>query len=276
VPFFHATDGTRLHYTEQGEGPLLICHPGGPGRAAAYLEDLGGLARTRRLVALDSRGSGASAYPDDPGTMGFTQLAEDVVALLEHLEVQRSDILGHSAGAIVVQVLLARHPHRCAKVVLVTPSSRLQAYDFPDLPAVHATRSAEPWYDAAAQAQEAWVSGVQTRDVTQLIRPLWYGAWGPRQQEHAESATEQTSRRAEVGFPVPGFDRPGLLAELAVLEHPVLVIAGDKDGMTGVVSAERVAASFAGGRVGVITDAGHYPWVDQPVVFASLVDAFLG
>ena len=44
---FTSFDGTRLAYTELGTGPRLVCLPGGPGRASAYLEYLGGLAAER-------------------------------------------------------------------------------------------------------------------------------------------------------------------------------------------------------------------------------------
>ena len=52
---FSTPDGTRLAYTEVGRGPRLVCLAGGPGRASAYLEDLGGLHRERTVVLLDAR-----------------------------------------------------------------------------------------------------------------------------------------------------------------------------------------------------------------------------
>jgi len=48
-----------------GSGPMLVCHPGGPGFSAAELADLGGLGATRELVLVDPRGTGASAAPAD-------------------------------------------------------------------------------------------------------------------------------------------------------------------------------------------------------------------
>ena len=70
---FSAADGTSLAYTEVGAGPRLLCVPGGPGRASAYLEDLGGLADERTLVLLDSRATGASEVPADPSTLRFAR-----------------------------------------------------------------------------------------------------------------------------------------------------------------------------------------------------------
>ena len=64
---FAAPDGTSLAYTEVGTGPRLLCVPGGPGRASAYLEDLGGLADERTLVLLDGYESGRQRWFDDVG-----------------------------------------------------------------------------------------------------------------------------------------------------------------------------------------------------------------
>ena len=112
MPTFHAPDGTKLAYTEVGEGPRLLCLPGGPGRASAYLEDLGGLTATRTLVRLDTRGTGMSEVPADPSSMRFDRLADDVEALREHLAEERVDVLGHSAGCLVAQVWASAHPER--------------------------------------------------------------------------------------------------------------------------------------------------------------------
>jgi hypothetical protein len=60
---FPAFDGTRLTDRIVGTRLLLICVPGGPDRAAVYLEELGGLDRQRALVLLNMRRTGESARP---------------------------------------------------------------------------------------------------------------------------------------------------------------------------------------------------------------------
>jgi pimeloyl-ACP methyl ester carboxylesterase len=75
---FRAADGTELAYHVRGEGAPLICVPGGPMRASAYLGDLGSLSGYRQLIMLDLRGTGQSAVPADPGSYRCDRLAEDV------------------------------------------------------------------------------------------------------------------------------------------------------------------------------------------------------
>src|SRR5213592_75511 len=98
MPAFTAPDGTRLAYHVVGEGEPLICLPGGPMRASAYLGDLGGLAKRRRLVLLDLRGTGDSGVPADPSTYRCDRQVDDVEALRVQLALESVDLLAHSAA----------------------------------------------------------------------------------------------------------------------------------------------------------------------------------
>jgi pimeloyl-ACP methyl ester carboxylesterase len=106
VPTFASYDGTEIGYRLLGDGPPLVCIPGGPGRTADYLGNLGGLDSSRRLVLLDPRGVGLSADPADPATLRADRLVSDVESLRAHLGLGRMDLLAHSAGAILAPVLL--------------------------------------------------------------------------------------------------------------------------------------------------------------------------
>ena len=107
---FDAADGTRLAYHRAGAGRPLLCLPGGPMQASAYLGDLGGLSAHRSLVLLDLRGTGASAAPADPATYRCDRQVGDVEALRAQLGLDRVDLLAHSAGAALALRYAARHP----------------------------------------------------------------------------------------------------------------------------------------------------------------------
>ena len=276
---FAAPDGTRLAYEEIGSGPPLLCLPGGPGRASAYLEDLAGLSEVRTLVRLDARATGRSEVPADPSSLRFDRLAGDVRALREHLGLETADVLGHSAGCLVAQAWAALEPERAGRLVLVTPSDRLQGGDRGDVARVRAARSPEPWYAEAAAAQEALADAppAQQQALVRATRPFFYGRWDARTQEHAATADHQSSRRAELGFGagIEEVDVPALLAALGRLTAPVLVVGGERDALTGVASVPRVAASFPAAEQVVLPRAGHFPWVDEPAAFRSAVEPFL-
>ncbi len=280
---FAAADGTRLAYDEVGTGPRLLCVPGGPGRASAYLEDLGGLAQERTLVRLDNRATGRSEVPADPASLRFDRLAADVQALREHLGEQRVDLLGHSAGTVVAQAYAAAHPERLRSLVLVTPTDRLQSGpdgQRADVPAVRAQRAGEPWYADAAAAEAALEHAPpsQSQALWRAVRPFLYGRWDERTQEHAASADRQMSRRAELGFAASDdeVDVAALLAALARLDVPVLVVGGERDGATGVEAVHHVARCFRRAETVVLPRAGHFPWVDEPEALRTALVDFLG
>lgn len=276
---FAAPDGTRLAYELVGSGPPLLCLPGGPGRASAYLEDLGGLSEVRTLVLLDARATGRSEVPADPASLRFDRLAADVRALREHLGLETADVLGHSAGCLVAQAWAALEAERVGRLVLVTPSDRLQGGDRGDVAQVRAARSGEPWYADAAAAEAALADAppAQQQALVRATRPFFYGRWDARTQAHAATADRQSSRRAELGFAAGAdeVDVAGVLAALGRLTAPVLVVGGERDALTGVVSVSSVASSFPTAQQVVLPRAGHFPWVDEPAAFRGAVEPFL-
>lgn len=118
---FRAADGTCLAYREVGDGPVVVCLPGGPMQDARYLGSLGGLSAQHRLVLLDPRGTGASAVPIDPTSYRCDRQVADVESLRVHLGQERMTLLGHSAGANLAIGDAARHPDRVERLLLITP-----------------------------------------------------------------------------------------------------------------------------------------------------------
>jgi pimeloyl-ACP methyl ester carboxylesterase len=280
VPLFASYDGTRLSYAEVGSGPPLVCLPGGPGRAAAYLEDLGGLDRDRTLVLLDARATGRSEVPADPATLRFDRLVGDVEALRRHLGLATANVLAHSAGTMVAQAWAAAHPEHVSAMVLVTPSGRLQGSDRTDVPELVQARSGEEWFAEAKEALDAleYAPPSMQQQLWRVARPFMYGRWDERTQAHAATAERQTSKRAELGFrPLRDeeVDVAALVGALRGVTAPVLVLGGERDALTGVAAVHAVAACFPNVQEVVLSGAGHFPWVDEPIAFADAVRGFL-
>lgn len=276
---FASYDGTVLTYERRGQGPLLACVPGGPGRAVAYLEDLAGLSAERTLVLFDPRATGRSEVPADPASLRFDRLAGDLEALRVHLGQDRLDVLAHSAGCVVVQAWAAQHPDRVGSLVLVTPSDRLQGGDRSDVPAVRAGFADEPWYADAAEAAGLLDQAPRSQHATleRQVRPFSYGRWDGRTQAHAAGADRQSSKRAQLGFAagVEEVDVAALLAGLRQVMAPVLVVGATRDALTGLASVPSVAAGFPNATVRWVEGAGHFPWVDEPAGFLTAVGSFL-
>ena len=62
---FTTADGRKLTYRKLGHGPVLVCHPGGPGFSADYFGDLAALWEQYTLIMLNPRGTAGSSRPAD-------------------------------------------------------------------------------------------------------------------------------------------------------------------------------------------------------------------
>ena len=275
---FDGADGTRLVYHRAGEGGPMICLPGGPMQASAYLGDLGGLTAHRSLVLLDLRGTGASAVPADPASYRCDRLVDDVEALRVHLGLDRIDLLGHSAGAAVALLYAARHPNRVSRLALITPSPRAVGLEITDLDRrqVAELRRGEAWFPEAFAAFERIWSGDATAADWTAIDPFTYGRWDAEAQAHlARRPSETNADAAAVYYSAGTLDPEATRASLARLRAPVLLVAGEYD----VALPPKCAAEFAGlfgqAELAVLPGGGHFPWLDDPEWFVLVMAGFL-
>lgn len=113
---FRAGDGTRLAYRDEGQGQVVLALAGltRDGRDFDYLaRHLHGV----RLIRLDSRGRGGSDWAD-PASYTVAQEAQDALALLDHLEIARTAIIGSSRGGLLAMALAATARERLSGICL--------------------------------------------------------------------------------------------------------------------------------------------------------------
>jgi len=275
---FASYDGTELGYRVVGDGPSLVCLPGGPGRAAEYLGDLGGLGRSRRLVLLDHRGVGLSADPVDPATFRVDRLVGDVDALRAHLGLEQMDLLAHSAGAVLGTLYAAAHPERVSRLVLVTPGLAAVGVGIAEqeLGIALESRSAQPWYPAARVALDQILAGSVSMEDFVASRPFFYGRWDETARAHATAGVAQRHQAARLGyFTGVHLDPARAVAALRKLTGPVLLYAGDMDPLVTPAMVREAAPLFQDAAVVIQPGAGHFPWVEDPAAFTAAVSAFL-
>jgi pimeloyl-ACP methyl ester carboxylesterase len=273
-----ADDGTRLAIHVHGAGEPLLCLPGGPMLESGYLRDLGGLTAHRTLVRLDLRGTGASDTPTDPATYRCDRQVADVEAVRRHLGVDRVDLLAHSAGASLAYAHAAAHPERVSRLVLVAPSVRGLGIDITDeaRSEVARLRAGEPWYAEAAAALARIQSGAGDGSDWAAVSPFMHGRWDDDVRAYDTWMNERRDDEQTLAFIADGaFDPASTRAVLAELDLPVVVLAGALDSGNPVPAMEEVAAVFARADLVVQEGAGHFPWVDDPDRFASLLAPFL-
>ncbi|MEV1009522.1 alpha/beta hydrolase [Streptomyces sp. NPDC049881] len=278
MPAFSAPDGTRLAYHVSGDGPPVVCLPGGP-TDSAYLGDLGGLSAHHRLIRPDLRGTGRSATPADTASYRCDRLVDDIEALRAHLGLDRMDLLAHCAGANLAALYVSRYPRRVGRLVLVTPSVRAVGLTIPgDLRLETARlRRDERWFPEAFAALEAIVAGRATGESWAAVAPFAYGRWDEASRAHQAAVDARTDPAVVAAFGAEGaFDPDASRAALARFTSPVLLLAGEADLQAPPRTMAAFADLFPDAELVVQPGAGHHPWLDDPGRFTAAVAGFLG
>ena len=229
------------------------------------------------MILLDNRGTGSSQAPQDPATYRVDRLVRDVEALRDHLGLERMDLLGHSASGGTCLLYAVDHPRRLDRLVLVDPSLRVTGLPSDlGVDEVLAQRAHEPWYAGAVAALYAEATSPQELErYRSESAPLLYGRWNAAAQAQAAAEPAQFSQAATEGFYAGFAPDPALPGRLAALAVPVQLVAGEYDIWPTCTAVRAVAALFGHCDLAVLPRAGHFPWVDDPVSFAAIVEEFL-
>ncbi len=204
------SDGVRIAYEVTGEGaPVLLIH--GFASNAQVNWSSTGWVRTltdagRKVIAIDNRGHGESEKLYSPAQYEAPDMAEDARRLLDHLGVAAADVMGYSMGARITAFLTINHPQRVSSAVIAGMAGNI-------------------------------FKGVETSD--EIADAL--GA------QSAAGITEPTALAFRLFAERTGGDLKALAAcmragrpavrreDLAAIKCPVLVVAGEDDGVAGPV-----------------------------------------
>jgi len=275
------SDGRKLDWRQLGNGPVLVCHPGGPGFSALYFGDLAGLWERYTLVLLNPRGTGGSDKPADPRAYQIDDYVDDVEALRKHLGLERMMLLGHSHGGTVAQAYAAKHAGRVRRLVLASTLARFGPEHESAMRAGMELRSNQSWYPDALSALEAEQAGkFQTdEEMAELVfreLPLYFARYGPVESGYLETLkTEVPNADTLKLFNNEIFNTFDLRGLHTSITAPTLVITGSEDFICGPVCADEIAAGIADSKKVIVGDAGHMLFVEQPEAFHSEVADFL-
>ena len=276
-------DGRRLSYRTLGSGPVLVCHPGGPGFSSRYFGDLAGLGDRYTLVLLNPRGTEGSDRPPDARAYDTGDYVADLDELRAHLGLERMLLLGHSHGGVVAQAYAARYPDRVERLVLASTLARFQAEQEQAMEAAMAAKSGELWYEDATDALRAeqageWETDEELAAIVLRELPFYFRTYGEREQRYVQGLEgEMPVGDALKLFNEEIFTTFDLRPELGRITAPTLVLTGEDDFICGPVCVREIAEGV-GPVEGVVLlpDCGHFVFVEQPDAFADAIRAFLG
>lgn len=121
MPSFH-NGSVEIAYLDEGEGdPIVLVHGFASSKNVNWVYPLwvSTLAKAgRRVIALDNRGHGDSSKLYDPEQYHIGIMADDVRALMDHLDIPRADMMGYSMGGRITGYIGQRHPERLRSAIL--------------------------------------------------------------------------------------------------------------------------------------------------------------
>lgn len=250
-------NGYRLHYLEYGDPgrtPLLIL-PGITSPAITWDFVAQELAADYHVLAMDLRGRGLSDIGTDFSSLA---LAQDVVASLPQLGLERPVILAHSAGARVAVTLAANHPEARGPIVLADPplsGPGRDPYPTPIAPFLESIAKAR----AGATAEDMRPYFPTWTDEQLALRAEWLGTCDPE----AVAAVHRA------------FHEEDFFEHWSAVEPPVLFVWAGAAPVVGPEGAKEVAASNPSAVIRELAGVGHMlPWDDLDG-FLAIVRTFL-
>ncbi len=222
------------------------------------------LRRHFRLVLVDNRGSGRSDLP--AGSFGVTDMAADVVAVLDDAGVRRAHVLGASLGGMVAQELAVDHRERVEGLVLVSTTPGWPfAYPMPAVSArlIAATRSMPREVALRRHAENA----LSARTSVQR-RPELVGRLVELQR------SRPADRRAWSAQATAGARYAGRLRQTRIRAR-TLVLQGGADIVVDPRNAKLLAGRIAGAQLVIFPELGHLLFWQDPDGFVDVVTSFL-
>jgi non-heme chloroperoxidase len=249
--------GAEIAYVDQGDpdDPALVLLHGLSDSSWSFAGIVPRLTGVRS-VAVDLRGHGSSSAP----ASGYRpeDLADDVVALMDHLRIDRATIVGHSLGSMVARAFALRYASRVGRLVLVATIAAPVNEAAAELGAAVAEFTDPVPEDFVREFQvstsaEAVPEGYFERVISESLR-LPANVW----------------REAVAG--IVSADDSGRLGEITV---PTLLVWGDRDAWFPREEQDRVTAAIPGARLAVLEGAGHAPHWERPDDVAAVLADFL-
>lgn len=210
-----------------------------------------------RIVLYDKRGHGLSEAT--PAPYSLSDHVADLVALLDHLGIARTAVVGLSVGGLIAQGIAALHPDRVGALVLSDTA--------------HKIGTAAMWND---RIQAVTTKGIAS--IADAIMQRWFTqAYRTPENPDFVGYTAMLTRTDVDGYAgtCAALRDADLTESTRALKVPTLVMVGDEDGSTPPDLVRTTAELIQGSEFRIVEGAGHLPNVEKPDVVARLIAEFL-
>jgi 3-oxoadipate enol-lactonase len=258
-----AVDGGDVWADDSGgDGPpLVLLHPG-VGDSRIWEPILAPLTAKYRVIRYDARGFGQSPAP----TVKFS-LLRDLIAVLDHYDIQRAALVGCSQGGASSLGLALAQPQRVSALVLLCPG----ILGFPMTDEEEAAMIGE---DNAVQIVADFTQAKAAEDVdayAAVIRRIW-GAGGdtPAVIEQSRSAARASLATGDLEL-----DDPPVFDRLGEITVPAALMVGDADYPPLVEANRQAAARIPGCELELVGGLDHFPPLREPELVLALTNRTL-
>ena len=258
---FIRVDDIQMAYTDTGLGqPVVLLH-GYPFNRTLWAEQVSALSNSFRVITPDLRGLGESDAT--PGAATMNRMAQDVAALLDHLEISRVVIGGLSMGGYVALAFYKQFPSRVRALVLA--DTRAQA----DTEEGKQTR-----FQQAEKALAEGMAGIADSMLPKLLTPETVSK-RPEVVKRVRDMMLKTKPEGAAGALLGMAERDDQTQLLAQITCPALILVGREDPITPVPDSEKMNREIAGSRLVVIENAAHVSNLERTEQFNDELVRFL-
>lgn len=243
------TNGIEIAWRRQGRGaPLVLVH-GFPLDGSIWDDVVPLLAGEFDVIVPDLRGFGRSTTTGGP--CAITDLAGDIAALLDHLDLSEAMLAGHSMGGYVSLAFAKKYPGRASGLCLVASQAGA------DTPEGRAGR-----YRTIEAVKAAGTGALVETMVPKLTAD-------PRVQESVRALMSRQSPAAVTGALGAMAERKDLTGFLSSFADPLVLVHGDADTLIPLARAFDVKAAAPAALVVEVPGAGHMPMMENPAATAA-------
>jgi len=269
MPFATAHDNVRLHYEEAGSGtPLVFVHEFA-GDWRAWEPQMRYFARRYRCITFSFRGYHPSDIPADPSSYSHEHFRDDVIAVMDHLKIEKAHICGLSQGGYATLNVGIKYPTRALSLTMAgtgSGSERGVLDEFRD-----AARATAAEYDKVGSEGVAKTYGMGPSRIPFEVKDRrGYQEFYDQFASHSAKGAANTLRGYQAHRP-PIYE---LEAEIKKITVPSLIICGDEDDAC-IEPSIYLKRHIATSGLAMFPKSGHTVNIEEPALFNQTLGDFL-